>query len=318
MSPHYIFYIRNMKKFISFLLFISSVSFGQYDIEINYTQNQDNSVSFNYLKSIPGTVFLVMDFENLSNTNQITRQVKALKNSSGLVVKLKPTNNEEQIGFRYSYKYYRGNINSKIDPNYPYILPFKKNETVVPLELYSIQNVYMKTQLPSGWKSYSFSFDSPQIVKGIRKGIVIDIKSSFDIDTTQEKDYYSEQNSIEVEHKDGTVAVYQGFDKNQIYVSLGETIYPQTQLGKLSKFDSRNLYRLYLSVICYKTIKGKNIRSIESIDDYEIAYITPKFFQNNKIIQLESNTDYLVQFDEKTLFKEMRKREIKKFKKLSK
>tara|TARA_B100001093_G_scaffold519727_1_gene610096 strand:+ start:170 stop:1093 length:924 start_codon:yes stop_codon:yes gene_type:complete len=307
-----------MKKFILFLLFISSVSFGQYDIEINYTQNQDNSVSFNYLKSIPGTVFLVMDFENLSNTNQIMRQVKALKNSSGLVVKLKPTNNEEQIGFRYSYKYYRGNINSKIDRNYPYILPFKKNAKVAPLELYSIQNVYMKTKLPNGWKSYSFSFDSPQIVKGIRKGIVVDIKSSFDIDTTREKDYYSAQNSIEVEHKDGTVAVYQGFDKNQIYVSIGETIYPQTKLGELSKFDSRNLYRLYLSVICYKTIKEKNIRSIESIDDYEIAYITPKFFQNNKIIQVESNTDYLVQFDEKTLFKEMRKREIKKFKKLSK
>jgi hypothetical protein len=176
----------------------------------------------------------------------------------------------------------------------------------------------MKTKLPNGWKSYSFSFDSPQIVKGIRKGIVVDIKSSFDIDTTREKDYYSAQNSIEVEHKDGTVAVYQGFDKNQIYVSIGETIYPQTKLGELSKFDSRNLYRLYLSVICYKTIKEKNIRSIESIDDYEIAYITPKFFQNNKIIQVESNTDYLVQFDEKTLFKEMRKREIKKFKKLSK
>ena len=152
------------------------------------------------------------------------------------------------------------------------------------------------------------------MVKAIRKGVVVEIKNSYTADTLTKIDYYSKQNSITIEHKDGTVARYQGFDKNKIKVKLGEIVYPQSELGGLAKYDSRNLYRLYLTVYYYATIKGKSLQKINSTDDYEASYLTPNFYQNKDIVQVQSGVEYIVQYDEKNLFKEMKRREIKKFK----
>ena len=53
---------------------------------------------------------------------------------------------------------------------------------------------------------------------------------------------------------------------------------------------------------------------MNSSDDYGITYLTPKFYVRNSLEILKDNNEYLVDFDEKTQFKEMRKKEIKKFK----
>ena len=74
------------------------------------------------------------------------------------------------------------------------------------------------------------------------------------------------------------------------------------------------MYRLYLSLYYYKTINGKNLNNISTSDDYEILYLRPKFFQNGEAIELKNGNKYKVQFDEKTLYKEMRRKEIKKHK----
>ena len=301
-------------KLILILLLMPFVSIGQDLIEVDYVKNQDNSLSFNFSKKNPGTYFLIIDFKSLRNTESSKRQTKILKYNNGPLFKLKPNSANQQIEFQWSYKYYKGNINSKIKPNFKYILPFKKGETVTPVELFSVEKVYFDSELPKGWKSYSFSFDETKSVKAIRKGVVVDIKNNFEIDTLKIVDYYSNQNSISVEHKDGTVANYTGFNKNKINVKLGETVFPQTELGELAKFDSRSLYRLYLSLSYYKTINGKSLNNINSSDDYKILYLTPKFFQNGELIELKNGNNYKVQFDEKTLYMEMRKREIKKHK----
>ena len=263
------------------------VSIGQDPIEVDYVKNQDNSLSFNFSKKNPGTYFLIIDFKSLRNTESSKRQTKILKYNNGPLFKLKPNSANQQIEFQWSYKYYKGNINSKIKPNFKYILPFKKGETVKPVDLSSVESVTFNSQLPKEWKSYSFSFDETQSVKAIRKGVVIDIENNFEIDTLKIVDYYSNHNSISVEHNDGTVANYKGFHKNKIIVKLGETVFPQTELGELAKFNSKSLYRLYLSLYYYKTINGKNLNNISTSDDYEILYLRPKFFQNGEAIELK-------------------------------
>ena len=302
-----------MKKLL-ILLFIPIVCFGQNPIEINYVKNQDNSVSFYYKKIVPGSYLVQVYFEELTNTRAANSETKILKNRTGQLLTLKPESAENQIGFRFSYRYYKGDINSRVKLNFPYILPFKKGKAVIPTDLYSVENVHFNSELPKNWKAYSFDFSEEQMVKAIRKGVVVEIKNSYTADTIRKIDYYSKQNSITIEHKDGTVANYKGFDKNKIKVKLGETVYPQSELGELAKFDSRSLYRLYLSLYYYKTINGKSLRNISTSDDYEILYLTPEFFQNGELIELKNGNNYKVQFDEKTLYKEMRKREIKKHK----
>ena len=127
-----------MKKLLLILLFIPLVSFGQRDIiEIDYVINTDKSVSFNYKKNSPGSYFLILEFNSLNNTRANTFK-RVINSPSGSLTKLKPTNPDEGIGFRYTFKYYKGNLNSKIHYDYPYILPFDKGKTNFANELYSL------------------------------------------------------------------------------------------------------------------------------------------------------------------------------------
>ena len=305
-----------MKKLILLLLFIPLISFGQTNIiDVDYVINNDNSVSFNYKKNVVGSYLVILEFSNLSNTRAQRRVSKILKNNSGsLFLKLKPINDENSIGFQYQTMYFKGSVNSKVNEDYPYILPFNKGDKITPRDLYSIENRYLNEEVPEGWKSYSFTFNEKKEVKAIRKGIVIEIKDTYTPDYSIEASFYSEQNSISIEHIDGTVATYKGFDKNTIHLKEGETVYPQTTLGQLVKYDKRDIYRLYLTLYSYTTKDNISLFSLNSSDDYGITYLTPKFYVRNSQEILKDNIPYIVDFDEKTQFKEMRKKEIKKFK----
>ena len=305
-----------MKKLILLLLFIPLISFGQTNIiDVDYVINNDNSVSFNYKKNVVGSYLVILEFSNLSNTRAQRRVSKILKNNSGsLFLKLKPINDENSIGFQYRTMYFKGSVNSKVNEDYPYILPFNKGDKITPRDLYSIENRYLNEEVPEGWKSYSFTFNEKKEVKAIRKGIVIEIKDTYTPDYSIEASFYSEQNSISIEHIDGTVATYKGFDKNTIQLKEGETVYPQTTLGQLVKYDKREIYRLYLTLYSYTTKDNISLFSLNSSDDYGITYLTPKFYVRNSQEILKDNIPYIVDFDEKTQFKEMRKKEIKKFK----
>ena len=305
-----------MKKLILLLLFIPLVSFGQTNIiDVDYVINNDNSVSFNYKKNVVGSYLVILEFSNLSNTRAQRRVSKILKNNSGsLFLKLKPINDENSIGFQYRTMFFKGSVNSKVNEDYPYILPFNKGDKITPRDLYSIENRYLNEEVPEGWKSYSFTFNEKKEVKAIRKGIVIEIKDTYTPDYSIEASFYSEQNSISIEHIDGTVATYKGFDKNTIQLKEGETVYPQTTLGQLVKYDKRDIYRLYLTLYSYTTKDNISLFSLNSSDDYGITYLTPKFYVRNSQEILKDNIPYIVDFDEKTQFKEMRKKEIKKFK----
>ena len=305
-----------MKKLILLLVSIPLISFGQKNIiDVDYVINNDNSVSFNYKKNVVGSYLVILEFSNLSNTRAQRRVSKILKNNSGsLFLKLKPINDENSVGFQYRTMYFKGSVNSKVNEDYPYILPFNKGVKIIPRDLYSIENRYLNEEVPEGWKSYSFTFNEKKEVKAIRKGIVIEIKNTYTPDYSIEASFYSEQNSISIEHIDGTVATYKGFDKNTIQLKEGETVYPQTTLGQLVKYDKRDIYRLYLTLYSYTTKDNISLFRLNSSDDYEITYLTPKFYVRNSLEILKDNNEYLVDFDEKTQFKEMRKKEIKKFK----
>ena len=300
-----------MKKLI--LLLIPLISLTQKNIvDVDYVINNDKSVSFNYKKYRPGSYFLIIEFNNLNNTRANTFR-RVIDGSSGSLLKLKPTNQDEGIGFQYTFQYYQGNLNSKIHYDYPYILPFDKGKTNFVNELYSIENTYLKKDLPKNWKSYSFEFKNPEIIRSIRKGTVVEIINKFKSKSDKVYSFYSEQNSIKIEHKDGSIASYKGFGYNQINVKIGQLVFPQTKLGQLAKFDLREIYRLYLSLYSFKTIEGISPNRIKSSSDIEINYITPKFYINGDIKKLKNKEKFEVDYNEDVLFKEMRKREIKKY-----
>jgi hypothetical protein len=89
-----------------------------------------------------------------------------------------------------------------------------------------------------------------------------------------------------VEHEDGTIAVYKGFHKNSIFVKLGQSVYPQTNLGVLEEFNP-GVYRADFFVF-YWSDKEINTASKQFFQNYrsKYAYLAPYFFTENGVAQI--------------------------------
>tara|TARA_Y100001934_G_C12170485_1_gene686472 strand:- start:57 stop:983 length:927 start_codon:yes stop_codon:yes gene_type:complete len=303
-----------MKKLI-LLLFIPYALIAQ-DLKIEYKVNDDKTVDFSYKKLSPNTVTVIVNFSFLENTMSSTRMVEKVSNPEGKLFKLKPMNNEQNIGFNYSYLFFNYDINPKVDDDFVYILPYKKEAQMFVKELSYLGSTYSNKKEPKGWKSYSFSSDEVQRVFPVRKGVVIDVVKDHDVDTTKTFTYNNKMNSVKIEHNDGTIALYSGFNRDEIFVNVGDIVYPKyNTLGKTEVYDARKKHRINFSLFYYSTKDGVKLSSLSKNNQTEIIYITPTFYQNGESIKLKKDFFYESDYNDKTLFQNFSKRQIKKYKK---
>ncbi|MFI0429474.1 hypothetical protein [Mariniflexile sp. HMF6888] len=284
------------------------------NITINFKRNPDNTIDFYYDKKLPGSFYLNLKFSNLQNCNRFSYK-GVLKNNSGSLFKLKPINNQQPIIFSYKFSYIRGTPNPKVDSLFTYSLPFKKEKAVTVLETTFLGETYFGSKAPSKWKSYVINRSYTDTVYNMRKGVVVDIINEYQTDTLVPYDYKSKMNSILIEHEDGTFASYKGFKKNTFLVKLGQTVYPQHQLGILDILN-KDTYRLYFDVyyLIDKNINSKQKETLKEQMSY-VEYLTPYFNTTDGVMQLKNGTNYIVDFNKTILFKEFTKREIKKYEK---
>ena len=303
-----------MKKLI-LLLFIPYLIIAQ-DFKIEHKVNDDKTVDFSYKNLISNSITVIVNFSFLENTISSTKVVEKVSKPEGRLFKLKPMNNEQNIRFNYSYLFFNHNINPKVDDDFVYILPYKKEAQMFVEELSYLGSTYSDKEEPKGWKSYSFSSDEVQKIFPVRKGVVIDVVRGFNIDTTKTFTYYNKMNSVKIEHNDGTIALYSGFNKNEIYVDIGDVVYPKfNALGKTELYDKRKKQRINFSLFYYSTKNGIKLSSLSTSSQTEVIYITPAFYQSGESVKLRKDFFYESDYDDKTLFQNLSKRQIKKYKK---
>ena len=303
-----------MKKLI-LLLFIPYVIIAQ-DFKIEHKVKDDKTVDFSYKNLSANTITVIVNFSFLENTMSSTRVVEKVSKPEGKLFRLKPMNNEQNIGFNYSYLFFNHNINPKVDDNFVYILPYKKETQMFVEELSYLGSTYSDKEEPKGWKSYSFSSDEVQKIFPVRKGVVVDVVRDFDVDTTKTFTYYNKMNSVKIEHNDGTIALYSGFNKNEIYVNVGDIVYPKyNTLGKTEVYDARKKHKINFSLFYYSTKNAVKLSNLSKNNQTEVVYITPTFYQNGESVKLKKDFFYESDYDDKTLFQNLSKRQIKKYKK---
>ena len=71
-----------------------------------------------------------------------TKVVEKVSKPEGKLFKLKPANNEQNIGFNYSYLFFNHNINPKVDDEFVFILPYKKETQMFVEELSYLGSCY--------------------------------------------------------------------------------------------------------------------------------------------------------------------------------
>ena len=146
----------------------------------------------------------------------------------------------------------------------------------------------------------------------MRKGIVVKIDNQYQ-NSSLDMSFTSKRNSITVEHSDGTIAIYNGFKKNLIFVKLGQTVYPQSELGVIEEFNP-GVYRADFFVF-YWSDKEINNASKQFFQNYrsKYSYLTPYFVTENGVAQIVSTNEYESLCTEEQLTLEFSRSEKKKY-----
>ncbi|MBP0903812.1 hypothetical protein ACFSKN_16030 [Mariniflexile gromovii] len=304
-----------MKKTLYLVIFIAlgvnyTLLSQNEKITINFKRNSDNSIDFYYDKKIPGSFYLNLEFTGLSNAHS-KNHTAIIKDASGSFFNLRPINSKQPINFSYKYSYLRGIPNPKVDSLFTYTLPLKKGKTVTIIESTNLSETYFGSEAPSKWKSYIIDRTSSDTVCNMRKGIVVEIVNEFTRNPEINLNYTSKMNRIVVEHEDGTFASYSGLKKDAIFVSLGQTIYPQTLIGTLEAINDYT-YRLYFHIyyLIDESLKSKESTTHQKSQN---EFLTPYFLTKIGSKKLNNKTNYIVEFNESILFKELSKKEKKQY-----
>jgi len=281
------------------------------NIEITAKRNPDKSVDFLYTKKEPGSYYVKIEFPTIENSYRLDFE-EVVKNNTGRLFKLKPINRDKPINFTYTVVSIRGNPNPKINKDFLYVLPFKTGTSVSISESSNLKETYFNAKKDPNWNSFIVDRKTADTIYNMRKGIVIEVIDEFETDSLDAYKYNSKMNKILIEHEDGTISRYKGFNRNSIFVKPGQTVYPQTKLGALDIFNNY-VYRLYFDIYYIKELNFDLLpkRTLSSEDQSQ--HLNPYFYSSKGPVTLENNEEHIVEIDDTTRFMEFTKREKKLF-----
>lgn len=280
------------------------------EVHVSHKKNSDNSVDFNFRKTIRGTVFLSMKFDNLYNATQRT-YMGNISGLSGKVFTMKPMIRTRGIAFSFSYIYLRGKPSPKFNEDFVYMFPFNTGTKVSVKDL-NYLGVEPDFETPDSWIAYQFKTESQEIVTATRKGLVVDVVDHFVSDTTIGFQDIERANEILIEHADGTLARYSGFKEGSIKVKEGQIVYPHNELG-LTSYDKNDNKHHINFCIYYLNIRNTDYLETPEAKKNMYAYINPYFQWKGGESIIEPGNDYVAESFEEQIVKEFTRREKKKF-----
>lgn len=185
-------------------------------------------------------------------------------------------------GLSYETKYYLAKTETTEDKFNQYLIPIGKHKTVKLLQLN--QEGSNQTFVDQYIMNYG------DTVFCARKGFVTATPNNHDeIDRVME-------NSLEIRHDDGSIAVYLGLDPTITMVSMGQKVFPSQPLGKIG--NSKLL-----------TFKVFEIQDEGKLLSFDIFYSGP----DNKFLSQYKINGTRVVFPIEVIKKEMTKREMTKY-----
>jgi len=308
--------MKNISKLTLFIaLFIFPFSFfgKEKTLTITSERNDDRSVTFFYEKSDPGDLVVYLQFTDMQNSHG-SNVFKTISGSSGVFHTLHPINPDKSIRYSYKYRYTRGKIDAKPDKEFVYTLPFKKGVKARVRKLSNINERYLNRKVNDSWKAYQFLFKKADTVCAIRKGIVVKIKDG-NSDYKKGTSYSSRNNSILIQHEDGSYALYGVLQKGSMMVNIGDKVYPQTPIAIAGNYDNeeKKEVRLLVSYVPDPSYLKKNNKKETQKNIIKKIYIDPVFYFEEGPRRLEAKMSYVSSCSKEIIEKEMKKRERKKY-----
>ncbi len=257
-----------------------------------------------------GSFYVVTKFNKL--TNSLDRKIaKVVSGRQGRLASLKPIDPKKWIDYSYTYRSMRGNPNARIDKDFTYILPFKKNTEVYVRSLYNLGK-HFNEEKPKNWTAYQFYTKGEQQVVAVRKGLVVKVVDEFQTDTTQIFSFKRSKNEVLIEHSDGSLASYKGLKRGSITVKEGQTVKPNDVLGSSDRYDKKGKFEIRFCIY-YLDKKGVWDIGTKGKKAKLYAYIKPLFYTPKGKSFLEMRKMVIAACTEEIIMEEFSRREKKKY-----
>jgi hypothetical protein len=198
----------------------------------------------------------------------------------------KVVNPNEQPVLSYQTRFYLAKTNSGEHEFSPYLVPVGKNKTVEFLA--TSDNGFSKIFIDQ------FILNIGDTVFNSRKGVVTALpKSITEIDRIIE-------NSFEIRHEDGTIAVYLGLNPEIKEIKLGQTVFPGQPLGIIGQSK----------ILTFRVFEIEDEGALKSLN---IIYQGPEA----KMLPAQNLIGSKVLYPTEIIKKEMTKKEMSKYEKHS-
>lgn len=224
--------------------------------------------------------------------------------------KLKPSSIGGSTNFNYTFSFQKGCSKTKIDTTIAYLLPVSPSKSTTSFELSNLGEKYVHTSPPKDWYALGFKVAEGDTVFAARKGVVGEVVEDR-ITSGESLSFSRNVNYIEIQHEDCTMAKYELFQENGVFVEVGETVQAGQPLGIISSKNFTSNHHLRLSVF-YSHIDAVMKEGKKTSEKHYWAYVPIRFWVDAKITKLEPKKEYLSEHPEALIVKEMTKREKKK------
>lgn len=292
--------MRKITKTITILHIIAffSLKFGIAQIEINsQIQANSNYVSYIYDKEEFGTYSVLLSDVKVENST-LKKNIFSIQGKHGTLFSLAPKNQTITPSIQFYYSVARGTIDSKVDINFPYSFPFEKGKKI---NFKRHENNFISNGDADNQHliEYQFSTNTAERIYSMRRGLVVEVnKSPIKSDGSN---YF--KTLIKIEHPDGIIATYKGFNPTTIEVKPGDEILPHKPLGKTMKQGK--------STACILKVSFQKL--IISNNKFAYNSITPMIATELGNQMLGDNSNYTVFLSDEAIMKEMSKKEKKQY-----
>lgn len=287
-----------------FLLVFNSIQLNA-QVQILAEQDQERNLTLFALNDhkIPYTIQI--QFQELKNLESLEGELiyKVAKPGKSTLVKLQSIYGNENIGFRYNTKLYKGDFQQSLPSENPYLIPLGPGSktTMRPLTVSYSPNTKSEKNQP--YTGVLFLFRESKNVTAPRKGIVSELKMDSEKVSEGPSDFASE-NYIEIYHQDGTFTRLSGLKANSAQVEIGDLVIPGQVIASPSTYPNSDLYQV-------KMIQSRWEMDIKGV--LWINYPVKIYTEKGSIAsdQVEEEITVLHPTDLITL--EMDKKELKKY-----
>ena len=213
----------------------------------NETNPLDGVITINAQSIATGTYTLKIKLNANGFTNNYSSPfLKTITQGSSQICKLTPDKSASMRGLGYNYTYFAGSAFRKPPTNFPhYILPISNGKTTKAISTIDLSAV-LNEKIDNLKTGQGFYFEKGDTICASRAGQVFNINDQVKQGEGKETLYASERNQIQIQHSDGTIALYTMLAPIKCLVENGDRVVPGQPIAVFNFTSAR--YTLLLSI----------------------------------------------------------------------